>query len=145
MAYQQQNDGYQQPRQQQYRDQAGPQQGRPPAGYGGQQHQQYDEYAYDQGGYEQWDDPYYNQQDAGWGNEQQAGYGDVNGQMRQPSQRRGPPQQHAHEPMYDGQYQQPPRRDPRGPPMGRGNAPAPLQQGQGTLRPLSKCSTMFSE
>ncbi|KAF2689307.1 hypothetical protein K458DRAFT_413604 [Lentithecium fluviatile CBS 122367] len=129
MAYQQQHDNYQQPRQQQYRDQAGPQQGRQPAGYGAQQYQQYDDYRYDQGGYEQWDDGYYNQQ---------GGYGDMNGQMRQPSQRRGPPQpqqQYAQEQMYDGQYQQPPRRDPRGPPMGRGNAPPPMQQGRGGQGP----------
>ncbi|KAF2635041.1 hypothetical protein P280DRAFT_412377 [Massarina eburnea CBS 473.64] len=146
MAYQQQQyENYAQPRQprpqqqlppqqQQQQYYQGPPQGRAPAGYTQQQQQQqqYDDYGYDQGQYEQWDDGYYDQQPGGWGNGQQDGYGDMHGQ-RQP-QWRGPPPQNAYaqDQMYDEQYQQPPpqRQDPRGP-MGRGNAPPPLQQGRG--------------
>ncbi|KAF1963190.1 hypothetical protein CC80DRAFT_399253 [Byssothecium circinans] len=140
MAYQQQQyENYSQPRQprpqqpqqqqQQYYNQ-GPPQGRQPASY----NQQYDEYAYDQGQYEQWDDGYYNQPQGGWGDGQQAGYGDMHAQ-RPPPQRRGPPPQkaYAQEQMYEEQYQQPQRRGPPGP-MGRGNPPPPLQQGRGGLR-----------
>lgn len=141
MAYQQQYDDYQQPRQQQYYNHAGPPQGRQPAGYANPQYaQQYDDYGYE---YEQWDDGYYNQQPA---------YGDMNG--RHPSQRRAPPpqaqyaqdqyaqDQYAQDQVYDQQYQQPPRRDPRGGPMGRGNPPPPLQGREG-LRPPGKSSHGF--
>lgn len=134
MAYQQQqrqqHDGYQQPpRQQQYYNQQAPQQGRQPAGYDPQYDQQYDDYGYDQGQYEQWDDGY-NNQGGGWDHGQQQGYGDMNGQPRQQPQRRGAPQGQG----YDQQYRQPPQREPRGGPMGRGGGGPPPQQGPGSMR-----------
>jgi hypothetical protein len=170
MAYQQQYDNYQQPRQQQGQQQGQPQyynqapQGRQPAGYN--QHEQYDEYGYDQGQYEQWDDGgYYDlQQGGGAGQQQQyqqpqGGYINTNGQMRQPAQtRRAPPQEQYDHEMYDEQaYQQPQGRDPRARPVGPNGGPPreamqrgdsrgsgnsgngrmpPPQQGQARLRPL---------
>ncbi|KAF2447316.1 hypothetical protein P171DRAFT_430215 [Karstenula rhodostoma CBS 690.94] len=138
----QQYDEYQQPpRQQQYYNQGAPQQARRPVGYATQYDQQYDDYGYDQGQYEQWDDGSYNQ-GSGWDHDQQRGYGHVNQQPRQ----RGPPQDgHVNQQPrqrgpsqdgYDQQYRQPPpqQRDPRAP-MGRGGGPTPPMQGRGGMRP----------
>jgi hypothetical protein len=155
MAYQQQYDNYQQHQQQQSRGQPRPQQGRQHAGYDAQQRQQhyndhgytqggqqpYNDQGYNGGGYEEWDDGYYTQQGTSWEGGQHGAHNDVNGQMRQPAQYRAPPQPQQHsaqEQIYDGQYQQPPRRDPRSAPIGRGNAPPALPQGRGGLRPPSK-------
>lgn len=120
MAYQQQYDNYQQPRQQQHPNRGAPSTGRQPAGYD-------DNYGYDQGqyDYEQWNNGY-DQQGGGWGNgqaqqQQQHGYPNPNGQMRQAAQNRRPPppQDQLGQEVYDERmYQQPQGRDPRSRPMG---------------------------
>ncbi|KAF2116589.1 hypothetical protein BDV96DRAFT_29612 [Lophiotrema nucula] len=136
MAYQQQYDNYQQPRQQQYYNQGPPQGGRQPAGYSNQQYgqQQYNDYGYDQGQYEQWDDGYYDQQQqGGWENgrpppqQYQGPYGNANGQVRQaaPNRRAAPRDGYGQDQGYDDRMYQLPqgRGDPRGRPMAPNGGP----------------------
>jgi hypothetical protein len=158
MAYQQQYNARDQPRQQQYHNQAPMPQGRAPAGYNeqyndqyhDQYHDQYD-YGYDQGQNEQRDNGYYDQQQGGsWGNapaqyQQQGGYGNANanahaqGRPAPPQGRQPPGGYHEQEQHDDQMYQQPQGRDPRDWPMGRGEAMQGGMQragpGRGDARP----------
>ncbi|KAF2466009.1 uncharacterized protein BDR25DRAFT_82037 [Lindgomyces ingoldianus] len=170
MAYQQ-YDNYQQPQQQQqqYYNQAPTPPGRQPVGYSNQQYSnQYDEYGYGQGQYEQYDGYYNEQQGGGRGNghpQQQylSGYNDMNGQSRQPPGHRPPPRdQYGQEPMYNEYQGQPRGPDPRGRPMGpnggpvqggiqrgdsrgRGNSRQPnLQQGPAGLKPQGRERPLLS-